>query len=269
MKSPILLGVACIIAIVCIAHTVPLSIGNDSKAEFEHRLILSDNEPLTIETTHYSIATGALAKGHYSRAEAEFRAAIGHFSPYPEYGLAETLTRENKLDEAITCYLKIQSPDSQHGYGTFWRIGTLKLARLLWIRQRTSEALLEYGYYRNNVLGNALEQGPPYPYDGPPFLCDFSAAKPTDAIFLSAVDTAIGVEEDSRGYYSFNGPDDAVGSLQSAVAEAPDSALCHYYLAKSLHIVGRVDEAKLEMDKALLKGDSSVKWYAVKKLANW
>ncbi len=268
----ILIGIACTTLAVCASRIIHNNISPVSKTNSPMRFIVRDTEPIVAYGSYYGSGTQALTSGNYELAEKDFRASIAAndgTSFAAEYGLAETLARENKLEQAVECYRKVQTPIFDRGDENLWLVGTLKLARLLWLTHRTAKAIQEYDYYRANRLDNHLQEYPTYPYDGPPYLLDFTVINPTDSSFLPAVDTALGVEEDRQGYYSFNGAQDAVTTLQTAVVEAPNSALCHYYLATSLHIVGRVDDAKNEMNNALNMSDDVVKDYARKKLSNW
>jgi len=208
-----------------------------------------------LHTMHLArAASNAMQSGDYAMAETDARQSIatGPDSGLAQEVLAASLDAQGKTQEALQAYKEIADVG-----GSFPR-NLLPYAQLL----------LKAGDYRQaawayNKALPLLDDGDLMEQKG-----EFSpnVLRPTE--LAAAIQTALGLETDWRGYHGTYQEiiQQSQTHFQKALALEPNSSLANYYNGYGLKRLGRQAEAQAAFRKAAILGQGDVKEAARKEL---
>ena len=186
--------------------------------------------------------------GKLVEAEAKYRSALhlDAHSPNALAGLAETLEREGKDQEAIKVYRYLLYP--KQGWGTSLEVDPIlrmHFALLLAGDGQWAEAVAVY----ENTIGHVS-----YGSFFPALDVHFSPAVPQAALFQAMAHLAMGVTYNGRLEH-----EQALAEYTSAVNVQPSLALAYYYYGQGFSRLGRKAEAKTAFQVAIGLDDGGIK----------
>ena len=199
-------------------------------------------------------ASDAMKLGNYALAETDARRsmALGTDSGLAKEALAASLDAQGKTQEALQAYGEIAAS------GDGFPRNLLPYARLLLKAGDYRQAALAYNKALPLVVeGDVLEKAG-----------GFSPDVPHPTALAAAVQTALGLETDWRGYHGTYKEviQQAQTHFQKAVALEPNSSLANYYMGYGLKRLGKQAEAQAAFRKAAALGTGDVKAAAQKEL---
>ncbi len=199
-------------------------------------------------------ATAAMQSGDYAEAEANARAAVatGYDAGFAQETLAASLDAQGKSQEALQAYKVIADEDDLY---------PRNLLPYAWL-------LLKAGDYRQAAL--AYNKALPRIADGAVIekQGEFSPNVPYPTELAAAIQAALGLELDWRGYHGTykEAIQQSQTHFQKALALEPNSSLVNYYFGYGLKRLGRRVEAQAAFQRAAALGQGDVKEAAEKEL---
>ena len=200
----------------------------------------------------------ALASGKLDAAEAEFRQSLDLDATNPNAlaGLAQTLEREGKDEQAIRVYRYLLYP--KQGWGTSMEgdsILRMHFALLLVKGGQWAEAV---SVYENTIGGVSL--GPSFPA----LDVHFSSAVSQPALLQGMAHLVMGITYSNRLEHP-----QALTEYGAARDAQPNLALADYYYGRGLLRLGRRVEAKAAFKEASSLGQNDVKTAAEQALTDF